>query len=315
MRAYVLRRLLYLVPTVLGAITLVFVLIRLAPGDPLTFILGALDASITEAELAMLRAQYGLDVPVFIQYVNYLWDVLQGDFGRSIHKRVPVINEVLNQFRFTLALAFSGLTLAALVGIPLGIVAAVYRNTRIDYALMSWAIVGVSAPGFWIGLILIYFLGFRLDWFPMFGAGRGTTASMIHALILPAIAVGLRSMALLARITRSTVIEILQQDFIRTARAKGVAPRHVVLRHALRNAGIPIVTVLGFDLATLLGGTVTIEVVFSRPGLGRLMVESIFARDYPIVQGCIIFFGLTVIFVNLVVDLLYTVIDPRVTYE
>jgi peptide/nickel transport system permease protein len=174
---------------------------------------------------------------------------------------------------------------------------------------------GVSAPGFWIGLLLIYLFGFQLDWFPMFGAGDGGFASTLHALVLPALAVGLRSMALLARITRSTVIEILQQDFIRTARAKGLNTTRITIFHVIRNAGIPIVTVLGFDVASLLGGTVTIEVVFSRPGLGRLMVESIFRRDYPVVQGSILFFGLLVVCVNLVVDILYTFIDPRVTYE
>jgi len=312
---FILRRALSLVPTILGAITLVFVLIRLAPGDPLTYVLGSLEASITAEELAILRTQYGLDSPLLVQYGAYLLSVVQGDFGTSIHKKIPVLEAILSQFRFTIALALGGLVIAAVVGIPLGIVAALRRNTRVDYALMAWAVVGVSAPGFWIGLLLIYFLGFRLDLFPMFGAGRGDTLSMLHALVLPSIAVGLRSMALLARITRSTVIEILQQDFIRTARAKGVPPARVTLVHALKNAAIPIITVLGIDLASLLGGTVTIEVVFSRPGLGRLMVESIFSRDYPIVQGCIIFFGLTVILVNLVTDVLYTLVDPRVTYE
>lgn len=315
MGPFILRRLAYLIPTLFGAVTLVFALIRLAPGDPLTYVIGNLEASITSEELDMLRAQYGLDRPLVIQYLSYLGSLLAGDLGESLHQRVPVLQSLLSQFRHTVNLTIAGLIFAAVVGIPLGIIAALARNTRLDYALMAWAVMGVSAPGFWIGLLLIYLFGFQLDWFPMFGAGDGGFASTLHALVLPALAVGLRSMALLARITRSTVIEILQQDFIRTARAKGLNTTRITIFHVIRNAGIPIVTVLGFDVASLLGGTVTIEVVFSRPGLGRLMVESIFRRDYPVVQGSILFFGLLVVCVNLVVDILYTFIDPRVTYE
>lgn len=315
MFGYILRRLLYLIPTLLGAITLVFVLIRLAPGDPLTYILGSFDTAISEEALQVFRQQYGLDAPLIVQYVNYVLNVVTGDLGVSIHKRIPVVGAILSQLGHTVALALGGLTIAALLGIPLGIIAALRRNTRLDYGLMTWAVIGISAPGFWVGILLIYLLGFRLNLFPMFGAGRGEVASVLHALILPSLAVGTRSMALLARITRSTVIEVLQQDYIRTARSKGLPPRLVTLRHALRNASIPIVTVLGLDLAALLGGTVTIEIVFSRPGLGRLMIDAIFARDYPLVQGCILFFGFAVVVVNLLIDLLYTLIDPRVTYE
>lgn len=315
MLGYILRRLLYLIPTLLGAITLVFVLIRLAPGDPLTYILGSFDTAISEEALQAFRQQYGLDAPLIVQYVNYVLNVVTGDLGVSIHKRIPVVGAILSQLGHTVALALGGLTIAALLGIPLGIIAALRRNTRLDYGLMTWAVIGISAPGFWVGILLIYLLGFRLNLFPMFGAGRGEVASVLHALILPSLAVGTRSMALLARITRSTVIEVLQQDYIRTARSKGLPPRLVTLRHALRNASIPIVTVLGLDLAALLGGTVTIEIVFSRPGLGRLMIDAIFARDYPLVQGCILFFGFAVVVVNLLIDLTYTLIDPRVTYE
>jgi peptide/nickel transport system permease protein len=313
--AYIVRRLLYLIPTMLGAITLVFVLIRLAPGDPLTYVLGTFDTAISAEALLALRQQYGLDTPLIVQYLNYVLSVATGDLGVSIHRQIPVVGIIFSQLGHTVALALGGLFIAALIGIPLGILAALRRNTRLDYLLMTWAIVGISAPGFWIGILLIYVLGFRLALFPMFGAGRDDLMSTLHALILPSLAVGTRSMALLARITRSTVIEVLQQDYIRTAKAKGLPPWLITFRHTLRNAGIPIVTVLGFDLAVLLGGTVTIEIVFSRPGLGRLMVDSIFARDYPLVQGCILFFGLTVIVINLLVDVLYTFIDPRVTYE
>lgn len=313
--AYILKRLVQLIPTAVGAVTLVFIVIRLAPGDPVIYLIGEMEEGVTVETVELLRRQYGLDQPIPIQFVNYVSNVMSGDFGYSIHSRQPVFETVLSQFRFTLMLAFGGMVVAIFLGIPLGIISALRRNTRLDYALMTWAVFGVSAPGFWIGILLIYFLSFRLDLFPMFGAGSESLSSLLWALVLPSIAVGTRSMSLLARISRSAMLEVLAQDYIRTARAKGLAHHVVAYRHALRNAAIPIITVLGFDLASLLGGTVTIEIVFSRPGLGRLMVNSIFARDYPLVQGAILLFAFSVILVNLLTDIAYSLIDPRITYD
>ena len=305
---------LQVLPTALGAATLVFIIIRLAPGDPITFLIGEMEASVSAETLQALRAQYGLDRPLIIQYLDYISSVFTGDFGVSIHKNQPVFQSIISQFGFTITLALGGLTVALLLGIPLGILSALNRNSRLDYSLMTWAVIGISAPGFWVGILLIYFLGFKYPVFPMFGSGSGGLVSGLHALILPSLAVGTRSMALLARLSRSAMLEVLEQDYIRTAKAKGLAHIIVAGRHALRNAAIPIITILGFDLATLLGGTVTIEIVFSRPGVGRLLVDAIFARDYPLVQGCIILFAMSVIVVNLLTDLVYSFIDPRISY-
>ncbi|MBI4278074.1 MAG: ABC transporter permease [Armatimonadetes bacterium] len=313
--AYLASRLLHLVPTVIGAVSLVFVIIRLAPGDPIQFLVGQLGDAVNPALVRMLRQHYGLDMPIYYQYVKYVGNAITGNLGVSIHSNVPVLKTIASQLRPTVELALSAVLIAVVLGIPLGIVAAVRRNSAMDYVVMTGAVVGVSAPPFWVGILLIYLLGYRYPLFPMFGGGSGGLFQTWPYLVLPALAIGSRSMALLARMSRSAMLEVLRQDYIRTARAKGLSEFLVVNRHAIRNAGLPIVSVIGIDMAYLLGGAVTIEIVFSRPGIGRLMVEAIFSRDYPLVQGCIIVFCLGVILVNLLTDVVYSLVDPRLTYD
>jgi peptide/nickel transport system permease protein len=313
---YLLRRLAYLVPSVLGAVTLVFVIVRLAPGDPLHVILGDFRDTASPATIAAIRQQYGLDRPLYEQYLIYVLNMLRGNFGTSLASGQPVLDTVVPHIRPTLMLAAGGLIVAVLSGVPAGIAAALRRNSLFDYALMSSAVVWLSAPGFWFAILLIYAFGFKLPWFPMFGGGEaGNLRSELYYLVLPSIAIGARSAALLARMSRSSTLEVLSQDYIRTARAKGLAERVVVYKHLLRNAAIPIVTIIGLDLAYLMGGAVVMETVFARPGLGKTMVDAIGNRDYPVVQGCIILFAVAVIVVNFLTDFAYSLIDRRLTFE
>jgi ABC-type dipeptide/oligopeptide/nickel transport system permease component len=312
--AYIVSRVLQLVPTVVGAVSLVFIILRLAPGDPIQFLLGQTGESINPALVRMLREHYGLDRPFLYQYFRYLRNALTGDLGVSIHSNVPIATTILSQVTPTIQLAAGGMIVAIVLGVPLGVLAAVKRNTFVDYTIMTGAVIGISSPPFWIGILLIYFLGYRYSLFPMFGSGSGGWLASLPYVVLPSIAVGVRSLALLARITRSSVLDVLRQDFIRTAHAKGLADATILGRHTIKNAALTIVSVIGIDTAYLLGGTVTLELVFSRPGIGRLMVEGIFSRDYPMVQGCIIVFTFGVVLVNMLTDVAYTLLDPRVTY-
>jgi ABC-type dipeptide/oligopeptide/nickel transport system permease component len=226
------------------------------------------------------------------------------------------MQEIAVQAPFTVALAAAGILLAILVGVPSGILTAVRRNTLADYLTTTVAMLWLSSPSFWFGILLIYVLSYRLGWFPVFGAGTpGDWHSLLTHLLLPATAIGVRSAALIARMTRSSVLEVLHQDYMRTARAKGLGHRAVVYRHALRNAAIPVITIIGLDIAYLLGGAVVIETVFARPGLGKLVVDAIYARDYPMVQGAIMIFAFGILATNLLVDLSYALVDPRVRYS
>ena len=309
------HRVLVTIPTVLGVVTLAFVLIHVAPGDPAELLLGDY-VGVTPQVLSELREYLGLGLPLPVQYVKYVTNVLRGDLGRSFRTNQSVASEIIGQAPFTLALAAAGIILAVTVGIPTGIVAAVRRNSLADYATTTVAMFWLASPGFWFGILLIYFLAYRLGWFPVFGAGTWDNwRSLIAHLALPAVAIGVRSAALIARMTRSALLEVLSQDYIRTARAKGLAGGAVILRHALRNAAIPIVTIIGLDIAYLLGGAVVTETVFSRPGLGKLVVDAIHARDYPMVQGAIMVFAFGILLINLLVDLSYAFIDPRVRYS
>ncbi|MBI4280274.1 MAG: ABC transporter permease [Armatimonadetes bacterium] len=312
--AYLLRRLAATIPTLLGAITFAFLLIRVAPGDPVRLILSDIDRGNREA-VEEVRRQLGLDRPLYVQYAVYLTSTLRGQFGTSFRTSQPVIVEIAGQLTGTVHLAMAAVVVAVAVGLPVGIVAALRRNTWVDYSVLSGAMVALASPSFWFGILLIYMFAFRLGWFPIFGAGRpDDLASLLHHLALPAVAIGTRSAALIARMSRSALLEVLHQDYIRTARAKGLAARAVVLRHALRNALIPITTIVALDMAYLLGGAVIIETVFARPGLGKLAVDAIYTRDYPVVQGVILVFAAGIILVNFLVDVLYGLLDPRIRY-
>jgi peptide/nickel transport system permease protein len=311
---YLIQRLLATLPTVLGVVTFAFLLIHIAPGDPAELMLGDY-TGVTPQVLADMRERLGLDRPLPVQYVSYVTSVLRGDLGRSFRTNQPVLSEIATQTPFTLVLAAAGVLVAVLLGVPSGIVTALRRNTTVDYITTTVTMLWLASPSFWLAILLIYFLSYKLGWFPVFGAGTwGDWRSLAIHLILPAAAIGVRSAALISRMTRSSMLEVLHQDYVRTARAKGLADWVVVYRHALRNAAIPVITIIGLDIAYLLGGAVVTETVFARPGLGKLVVDAIYARDYPTVQGAIMVFAMGILVVNLLVDLSYALVDPRIRY-
>lgn len=296
----------------LGATTLVFIFMRVIPGDPAMLILGDWGDIASPEHVASIRAALGIDRPLWQQYLLFLQSVATGEFGVSFRTGETVADMVATRFPLTVHLALAGFAVATAIGLPAGILAAIRRNSWIDRGVMSLAMLGLAAPNFWIGLLLLRQFALELNWFPVFGAQQsGTPAEVVRALVLPAVTVGLHSAALLARVTRSAMLEVLRANYITAARAKGVAERRVVLKHALRNAALPIVTLMGVNMAYLLGGSVVVEVVFSRPGMGRLLVDGIFTRDYPVVQGTVLIFAILVVAINLLTDLLYGFLDPR----
>lgn len=303
---YVLRRLLYALPTLLGVTLAVFLLVRLIPGDPARLIAGLL---ASDDEVQRLRVELGLDRSLPEQYARFLGSVLAGDFGLSAVTRTPVIVEIGIRLRATITLAVASTALAVAAGVSAGVLAAACHNTALDYAVMALALSGVSVPVFWLGIMLMLLFAVHLHWLP--AGGIGTPAH----LILPAITLAAFSTAIVARMTRGSLLETLGLDFVRTARAKGMSEWAVILRHALRNALIPVVTVVGLQFGTLLGGAVLTETTFAWPGLGRLLVSAITARDYPVIQGIVIVFAAMFVVVNLTTDLLYVAVDPRIRYE
>jgi peptide/nickel transport system permease protein/oligopeptide transport system permease protein len=306
MTTYLLRRILIALPTLLGVVVLVFLMVRLAPGDPAVLLAGEF---ATPETLEAIRARYGLDRSLPEQFLIYLEALLRGDLGESARSRRPVLEELKTYFPNTLELASAAILVAVLTGIPLGVLAALRPGSGLDLSVMVLALLGVSMPVFWFGLLAILIFSVGLGWFPV--AGKGTLAH----LVLPAITLGINATALLARMTRGTLLEVLSQDYIRTARAKGLAERVVIFKHALRNALIPVVTVVGLEFGTLLSGAVITETIFAWPGLGQLLVGSILARDYPVVQGAVLLVAISFVLINLLVDLLYAAIDPRVRYD
>jgi ABC-type dipeptide/oligopeptide/nickel transport system permease component len=305
-RAYVLRRLWQSALTLAGVSVLVFVILRVLPGDPAKMLLpdGAPQSAVDE-----LNRQLGLHEPLHVQYALFLQSVFRGDFGQSFQYRAPALQVVTERLAATVQLALAALLITVSVGVSLGVVAAVRRGTRYDYASTILAVLGQSLPNFWLGIMLILLFGVSLRWLPTSGF-----ESWRH-LILPAVTLAAFPMALVARLTRSSMLEILGRDFIRTGRAKGLAERAVILRHALRNAAVPLLTVLGLQIGTLLGGAVITESVFAWPGMGKLVVDAIFFRDFPVVQTVLILSATIFVVINLLVDLLYTVIDPRIRYS
>jgi peptide/nickel transport system permease protein len=315
-RRYVVRRLLLLVPVLLGVSIIIFMVLHLAPGDPAEIMLGS---QATQADLERLRAELGLTQPLHVQYVHWLGLVARGDLGRSIWMKRPVLGEVLTRFKATLVLTGAALVLSTAVGLALGITSAIRPNSALDRLSAVASLFGASMPVFWLGIVLMVIFALWLGWLPASGMfapyGGGDLRDLLLHLALPAVTLAAASVTIIARLTRSTMLETLGQDYIRTARAKGVVERAVVLRHGLKNALIPIVTVVGVQAGYLLGGAVLTETVFAWPGVGTLMVQGILARDFPLVQGCVLVVALSFVVINLAVDLLYAWLDPRIRYE
>jgi ABC-type dipeptide/oligopeptide/nickel transport system permease component len=305
MLRYLVRKFLHTLLVAVGVVTLVFVALRMS-GDPAATMLPG-DASVDE--LRDLRHALGLDRPLHVQYVAFLGSAVRGDFGDSFRHQQPAFGLVLERLPATLELAFAALLLAVAVALPLGIVAAIYRGRAVDVLAMGFAVVGQATPYFWMGIMLILVVSVELGWLPT--SGRGDW----RHLILPAVTLGTHFAASLARLTRTSMLEVLGQNFVTTARAKGLGEWRVILAHALKNAAIPVITLIGLQFGTLLGGAVVTETIFAWPGVGRLAVQSIFVRDYPVVQAGVLVLALTFVAINLFVDLLYGTLDPRIRDE
>jgi peptide/nickel transport system permease protein len=310
------RRLLHLGPVLLGVSVIVFLVLHLAPGDPAEIMLGA---NANKEDLDRLRAQLGLDQPLHVQYLHWIGHVARGDLGRSLWMKRPVLGEVLERFKATLLLTGVALFLSTVGGIALGIASATRANSLLDRLSAVASVFGASMPVFWLGILLMVIFSLWLGWLPASGmyapyGGGGLTDLLAH-LVLPAVTLAAASVTIIARLTRATMLEMLGQDYVRTARAKGLGERPVVWRHALKNALIPIVTVVGVQAGYLLGGAVLTETVFAWPGVGTLVVQGILARDIPLVQGGVLVIALSFVLVNLAVDTLYAWLDPRIKYN
>ena len=310
---YVIRRILATIPVMAVVALFVFSLLYIAPGDPAAVIAGD---QATPADVERIRASLGLDRPFLIRFGEWSWQVLHGDLGTSIFTNLPVAAMIAQRIEPTLSLMAVTLAFAVTVAVPIGVVAAWRADTLIDRAIMAFAVLGFSVPVFVIGYGLAYVFGLQFDWLPVqgytpFAEGFGP---WIENLILPALALGCVYIALIARTTRAAMLEVMQQDYIRTARAKGIGQAGLLFVHALKNAAVPIVTVIGIGMALLIGGAVVTETVFAIPGIGRLTVDAILRRDYPVIQGVVLLFSFVYVVVNLVVDLTYTVLDPRIRY-
>ena len=313
MTAYILRRLLATIPVMVVVALFVFLLLHLTPGDPAAVIAG--DEATPQA-VEMIRAKLGLDRPIYEQFGIYVSNLLRGDLGTSIFSNLPVTKLVMQRLEPTVVLAITTMVLAILLAVPMGVVAAWKARSAVDRVVMGFSVLGFAVPVFLVGYVLIYIFSIELKWLPVQGyrplsEGIGQTAQSI---VLPALALSMVYMALIARITRASMMEVLSEDYIRTARAKGVATIFVLLRHALKNAAVPIVTVIGIGLTLLISGVVITETVFNIPGLGRLTVDAILKRDYPIIQGLIILFAGVKVLVNLLIDISYVFFDPRIRY-
>jgi peptide/nickel transport system permease protein len=306
MHRYLIRRLVLTIPVLLGVATLVFALIHFIPGDPAQAMLGE---GATPEEVNQLRGRLGLNRPLIVQYGSFLMGLTRGDLGVSLRNDQPVTAQILERMPATAELAFASMTVAVLLAIPLGIVAAVWRGTAIDFGAMTLSLVGISVPNFWLGPLLAIIFSVELGWLPV--GGRGTLAH----LVLPAITLGAALAAILARMTRASLLEELREPYVLAARAKGVSRSRAILYHAFRNSLIPIVTILGLQFGVVLTGAVITETIFAWPGIGRLLIQSISFRDYPLVQGCVLLIAVTYVGVNLLTDLTYSFLDPRIRVD
>jgi peptide/nickel transport system permease protein len=307
MSTYILRRILVTVPVLLAVSVLVFSMMHFLPGDPVALMFE--NTSVSAEDVAQMRKAMGLDDPLAVQYLRYVGRAMTGDLGDSLRSKAPVARIISGQIGATFQLAVAGLLISVSLGIILGVVAAVKRGTWADAGIMFLSLVGLSMPAFWMGLLFIIIFSYGLGWLPALGSGSLTQ------LIMPAAVLGLRGMGTIARLTRSSVLEVLRQDYIRTARAKGLSGRVVLYKHALRNALLPVMTVIGMTVGSLLGGAVVVETVFTRSGIGRIAVDAINGHDYPLVQGTVLLSAIIYVVANLVVDLSYHWIDPRVRFD
>jgi ABC-type dipeptide/oligopeptide/nickel transport system permease component len=306
MLTYLARRVVAVVPVLFGVTLAVFSMLFLVPGDPVKMMLA--EFVTTPDQIAQMRAQLHLDEPLVVQYGRFVGNALRGNLGTSIRSRRPVVTEIGENVGSTAQLALASMLVAVAVGIPLGLVAALFRNSWLDVGSMVVALLGVSMPSFWLGLLMIFAFSLHLAWFPATGGG-----TLLH-LVLPSVTLGTIASAIIARLTRSSMLEVLGQDFVRTARAKGLAWWGVVVRHALKNALIPVITIFGLQFGNLLAGAVIVETVFSRPGLGRLIVGGILAKDFPLVQGTVLFVATAYVLINVLVDIAYAFVDPRIRF-
>lgn len=307
MTRYLLQRLLQTIPTVLLVSLLVFLMLYLIPGDPAEIYLG--ERQTSPEQLEIIREQMGLNRPMMVQYLDYIWKALQGDLGNSLNNRRPVLNEILSRLPSTLELTVAALLVSTAVGITIGVIAALRHNTIIDTLAMMLALVGISMPVYWSSLLLIVLFSVNLRVLPPIGQGG------LDRLIMPALALGLLSAGSLARLVRSSMLEALAQEYVLTARSKGLSSRRVVFVHAFRNALIPVITILGLTFGTLLSGAVLTETIFARLGIGRMYVEAILNKDYTLVQGTTLFLALAYVIINIIIDLLYAYADPRIRYD
>lgn len=302
---YIIKKLILMIPVLIGLTVLIFLILHLSPGNPVDMIVGP---NAPPEVYARVERDLGLDKPLLTQYLIFIRNAVKGDLGTSILQKRPVVEIIKQRFPVTLELGFWGLILSFIIAVPTGIVAAINRDKNVDYISMAIALLGISVPSFFLGLMLLYFFAFRMNMFPISGYGTW------RHLVLPVITIGLTDAAVTARMVRSSMLEVLSQDYVRTARAKGILENKVIYKHALKNALIPIITLLGMRIGWIMGGSVILEMVFNRQGLGRLMVDAIFSRDYPVVQGSMLVLTTAVLLGNLLADILYAIVDPRIKY-
>jgi len=314
MLRYIAKRVLAVIPVLLGISIITFLLMHFIPGDPVRVMLGK--QAITEEVIERVRHELRLDQPLYLQYFSWLYYALQGNLGRSFQMNMPVLYLVADHFAVTLRLALFGLLVSMLIAMPLGIVSAVKKDSAIDYVSRVISTLGISLPPFFTGIVLILIFALYLRWFPSMGVSTELfSIDGLRTMVLPSFALGFSSATMVARMVRATMVEVLEQDYIRTARSKGLKERVIIYRHALKNAMIPVTTVIGMTLGYLLGGSVIIETIFAWPGLGMLMVNAVMKRDYPLIQGIVLFFALMFTLTNLVIDLIYGFLDPRIRYR
>jgi ABC-type dipeptide/oligopeptide/nickel transport system permease component len=313
MLGHIVRRLLLAIPTLLAVFTIIFIIVRVAPGDPAT---AALGDSATESAVQSLRERLGLDEPLWKQYLTFLGDLAQGDLGKSLITQRPVVDQITFVLPYTLELTIVSILIGLILGVPIGTITAVRRNTSTDYVGRLVSLVGLSLPSFYLAVLFIYFLAVQVDLFPAVGdPGWSDPLRNLHFLVLPSLTLGLIETAYIARMTRSVMISVLSDDYVRTARAKGLAEHNVLMKHALRAALVPIVSLVGIFAISLIGSSVLVEEVFARPGLGKLMVGATKQKDYTLLQSIMVIYALIIVGINLLTDIIYTVVDPRVRYN
>lgn len=303
---YVLKRILWLFPIVLGVITVVFFLIHFIPGDPVDIMLGE---NARPMDKQLLHHELGLDKPLFSQYINFVKNIARGNLGESLHSKQPVLSIILKKYPATMELMLAAIIVALIISMPLGILSALKQYSFMDNTSLIISLLGISMPNFWLGPLLIILFSIQLGWLPVSGRGG------ISNLILPAITLGTAMAAILTRMIRSSLLDVLDEEYITTAKAKGLPYKKIILKHALKNALIPVITILGLQIGALLTGSIITEMIFAWPGLGRLTIQAIYTRDYPLVQGCVLVIAMSYVLVNLLTDMVYTFIDPRIHYN